>query len=67
MSWYSDGVRIFDVSNPTNPSKVGFYRPQPHRGILAPHPIPLDWGVYKTGGSIYLSDMFFGLYVVTEK
>ncbi|OFW74894.1 MAG: hypothetical protein A2Y55_13540 [Actinobacteria bacterium RBG_16_68_12] len=67
VSWYSDGVRIFDVSNPTAPREVGFYRPQPTFGVLAPHPIPLDWGVHKVGGSIYLSDMFFGLYIVAEK
>jgi len=67
VSWYSDGVRIFDVSNPTAPREVGFYRPQPTFGVLAPHPIPLDWGVYKAGSSIYLSDMFFGLYIVAEK
>ncbi len=66
VSWYSDGVRIFDVSNPTAPREVGFYRPQPTFGVLAPHPIPLDWGVHKAGGSIYLSDMFFGLYIVGE-
>ncbi|MGH3065177.1 MAG: LVIVD repeat-containing protein [Gaiellaceae bacterium] len=67
VSWYSDGVRIFDVSNATAPREVGFYRPQPNRGVLAPHPIPLNWGVYKAGSSIYLSDMFFGLYIVAEK
>jgi len=67
VSWYSDGVRIFDVSNPTTPKEVGFYRPQPNFGVLAPHPIPLDWGVHKAGSSIYLSDMFFGLYIVAEK
>jgi hypothetical protein len=66
LSWYSDGVRIFDVSNPTTPQEVGFYRPRPHRGALAPHPIPLDWGVHVVGGRIYLSDMFFGLYVLAE-
>jgi hypothetical protein len=56
-----------DVSNPTAPREVGFYRPQPTFGVLAPHPIPRDWGVHKAGGSIYLSDMFFGLHIVAEK
>ena len=66
-SWYSDGLRIFDISDPTLPQEISFYREQPHRGILAPHPIPLDWGVHVENGRIYLSDMFFGLYVVTEQ
>jgi len=67
VSWYSDGLRIFDVSDPTGPRETAFYRPQPNRGVLAPHPIPLVWGVATGGDRIYLSDMFFGLYVVTEK
>jgi hypothetical protein len=67
LSWYSDGVRVFDVSRPTSPREIGFYKPQPNRGVLAAHPIPLVWGVVVGGGRIYLSDMFFGLYVVAEK
>lgn len=67
VSWYSDGLRIFDVSDPTTPREIGFYREQPNRGILSPRPIPLDWGVHVEGGRIYLSDMFFGLYIVEEK
>ena len=67
VSWYSDGLRIFDVSAPTRPREVAFYRPQPSRGVLAPHPIPLVWGVTTGGDRIYLSDMFFGLYVVAQK
>jgi hypothetical protein len=67
VSWYSDGLRIFDISNPTAPQEIGFYREKPHRGILSPHPIPLDWGAHVENGRIYLSDMFFGLYVVEER
>ena len=67
VSWYSDGVRIFDVSDPATPREIGFYRPQPNRGLLSPRPIPLDWGVHVEGGRLYLSDMFFGLYIVEEK
>lgn len=67
VSWYSDGVRIFDVSDPTKPKEVAFYRPKPSRGVLAQHPIPIVWGVHKVGDALYLSDMFFGLYIVEEK
>ncbi len=66
-SWYSDGVRSFDITDPTKPVETAFYREQPHSGILSPHPIPLDWGVHVEHGRIYLSDMFFGLYVVAER
>lgn len=67
VSWYSDGLRIFDISHPSTPNEIGFYREQPSRGILSPRPIPLDWGVHVENGRIYLSDMFFGLYVVEER
>ncbi len=67
VSWYSDGLRVFDIAAPTAPREIAFYRPAPHTGLLFPHPIPLDWGVHATGGRVYLSDMFFGLYVVTER
>lgn len=67
LSWYSDGVRIVDVASPTNPRELAFYRPQPHAGVLFGHPIPPVWGVHVAKGRIYLSDMFFGLYVVGEK
>lgn len=66
LSWYSDGVRVVDVSNPARPQETAFYRPQPNAGVLFGHPIPLVWGVRVSAGLMYLSDMFFGLYVVTE-
>jgi hypothetical protein len=65
VSWYSDGLRIFDVSNPRSPREFGFYRPQPQQGGF--HPIPFNWGVHRQGRAIYLSDIRFGLYVVAEK
>jgi hypothetical protein len=67
VSWYSDGLRIFDVSDPASPREIGFYRGQPNRGLLSPRPIPLDWGVHVEGGRIYLSDMSVGLYIIEEK
>jgi hypothetical protein len=35
VSWYSDELRIFDISDPTAPQEIGFYRERPHRGTLA--------------------------------
>lgn len=72
LSWYSDGLRIVDISDPADPQEVGFYRPHP---VLDPtgffiafgagdHPIPFVWGLYVTGDRIYLSDINFGLYIV---
>jgi hypothetical protein len=75
LSWYSDGLRIVDISNPRVPREVGFYRPKPTLdptgvfasfGPAARHPIPFVWGVYPLGNRIYLSDINFGLYIVTR-
>lgn len=67
LSWYSDGLRVFDVSTPTAPREVAAYRPKPHTGIFTRNPIPLVWGAHKVGDLIYLSDMYAGLSIVTEK
>jgi hypothetical protein len=73
LSWYSDGLRVVDISNPARPREVAFYRPKPTldpTGVFASfgpggaHPIPFVWGVYPNGGKIYLSDINFGLYIV---
>jgi hypothetical protein len=73
LSWYSDGLRIVDISKPASPREVASYRPKPTldpTGVFAnfgpggAHPIPFVWGVYPLGGRIYLSDINFGLYIV---
>jgi len=75
LSWYSDGLRIVDISNPSQPREVAFYRPKPTLdptgvfasfGPAARHPIPFVWGAYPLGNRIYLSDINFGLYIVTR-
>jgi hypothetical protein len=74
LSWYSDGLRIVDITNPATPREIGFFRPRPTldpTGYFGPnfgagaHPIPFDWGVHVVGDRIYLSDINFGLYIVT--
>jgi hypothetical protein len=76
LSWYSDGLRVVDISDPAHPDEVGFYRPQPTldpTGVFAAfgpggsHPIPFVWGVYPLGDNIYLSDINFGLYIVNRR
>src|SRR6266545_287673 len=74
LSWYSDGLRIVDISQPSAPQEIGFYRPQPTldpTGVFiafgaGDHPIPFVWGVHVVGDRIYLSDINFGLYIVTR-
>jgi len=72
VSWYSDGLRVFDVSNPTAPRQVAAYLPHPTRdptGVFTEFgakdkPYPFVWGAHNEGGLTYLSDINYGLYVV---
>ena len=75
VSWYSDGLQVFDVAAPRAPRRVASYRPQPTRdptgaftGFGAKDkPYPFVWGVHLDGGLTYLSDINYGLYVVAVR
>ena len=61
-SYYSDGVAVFDVSDPTNVVTVGYYDTQPtttraYSGVWG------AYGYYKSG-NMTLSDMTKGLFVI---
>lgn len=72
ISWYSDGIRVLDASNPYNPREVAFFVPPPaknpvkpsQRGVLSN--APQVWGVYydETTGLVYASDMNSGLWIL---
>jgi hypothetical protein len=70
ISWYSDGVRIVDASDPRNLKEVGYFVPPagqnpvkpPQRGVLSQ--APQVWGVVVEDGLIYASDMNTGLWVL---
>jgi hypothetical protein len=72
LSWYSDGVRVVDASDPTNPREVAhFVPPAAHnpvkpsqRGVLTN--TAQVWGVaYDAGtGLVYASDMNSGLWIL---
>jgi len=72
VSWYSDGLQVFDIANPVAPRRVAFFLPQPTRdptGVFTSFgakdkPYPFVWGVSVVGDLAYLSDINFGLYVV---
>jgi hypothetical protein len=70
VSWYSDGVRVLDVSNPTAPAEVAHFVPpavknpvQPsQRGVLTN--TAQVWGVVVDDGLVYASDMNSGLWIL---
>ena len=70
VSWYSDGVRLVDLSNPRRPRQVGYFVPPPRRDPqrfwVAPNgdrSFPLVWGVVVQDGLAYASDINSGLWI----
>jgi hypothetical protein len=70
-SWYSDGIRIVDLSDPSNPVEVASFVPPRRRDPtgywIAPNgasDFPMVWGVAVQDGLIYLSDMHSGLWII---
>jgi hypothetical protein len=72
MSWYSDGVRVVDTSDPTNPVEVAYFVPPAGQNDVKPSQRGvLDnqtqvWGVVvdEATGLIYASDMNTGLWIL---
>jgi hypothetical protein len=71
-SWYSDGIRVLDVSDPTNPTEIAYFVPPaghnpvkpPQRGVLSQ--MPQVWGVYYDAERdvVLASDMNTGLWIL---
>ena len=72
ISWYSEGIRVLDASNPTSPQEVAYFVPPSannpvkpsQRGVLTN--APEVWGVAydEATGLIYASDMNSGLWIL---
>ena len=71
-SWYTDGVRVIDVSDPTSPEEVAYFVPPAtenpvkpsQRGVLTN--TTQVWGVVvdEATGLVYASDMNSGLWIL---
>ena len=63
VSYYQDGVVVFDVSNPTSPFRVAYYDTSNNTEYFGYEDI---WGVYPflPSGKIIASDQYTGLYVL---
>ncbi len=72
ISWYSDGVRVLDATDPAHPTEVAYFVPPAgqnpvkpaQRGVLSQ--MPQVWGVVvdEATGLIYASDMNSGLWIL---
>ena len=63
-SWYSDGVRVLDISKPSAPRETAFWT---GAGAPAGAPAVNIWSVVPHGGLLLVSDRNFGLYILKQK
>ncbi len=63
-SWYSDGVQVIDISQPSAPRSIGFWT---GAGIPANAPAVNIWSVVPHGDLLLASDRNFGLYILKLK
>lgn len=68
LSWYSDGVLIYDISDPANPVETARYHREGAAFEAQNGGIQDVWGIYKEPRKpwIYASDRNGGLYVLKE-
>jgi hypothetical protein len=72
QSWYSDGVQVVDVSDPTNPHRVAYFVPPATENPVKPSQRSVltnttqVWGVVvdRATGLVYASDMNSGLWIL---
>jgi hypothetical protein len=72
ISWYSDGIRVVDASDPTRPREVAFFVPPSANNPVSPsqrgtlNNATQVWGVAvdDTTGLVYASDMNSGLWIL---
>jgi hypothetical protein len=78
LSWYGDGLRVIDISDPSSPRETAFFVPgdteASHGQQVAPrHNEPVEggaaavWGVYVHGDLILLSDIQQGLFILRHR
>ncbi len=64
LSWYTDGVRVLDISKPSLPREVASFVPPPVTLPSGREVPPYVWGVHVDGDLVFLSDMAGGLYIL---
>jgi hypothetical protein len=69
IAYYQDGLQVYDVSDPYNPARLGYFDTHYQTAIGGPYPSPAyqgAWGAYPylPSGHVLVSDMQNGLYVL---
>jgi hypothetical protein len=60
-SWYSDGIRVIDITRPTAPRELAFWK---GAGAPADAPAVNIWSVVPHGDLLVASDRNYGLYIL---
>jgi hypothetical protein len=64
VTWFSAGLRILDINDPTKPKELGYFIPQPSIGASA----PLSNDVFLDDrGLLYLTDKKLGFDIIEFK
>jgi len=70
VAWFSDGVRVVDLADPSHPREVAYFVPPPRADPqgwwIAPdgtREIPMVWGVATDDRFVYASDINSGLWI----
>jgi len=56
-TWFSGGLRIVDIADPSAPQEVGYYIPEPAAGKVAPQTNDVD---VDERGLVYIADRYSG-------
>ncbi|MEY3343265.1 MAG: hypothetical protein RL090_949 [Bacteroidota bacterium] len=69
IAYYQDGLQVYDVANPTNPVRLGYFDTHNQTAMGGPYPSPAyqgAWGAYPylPSGRVLVSDMQNGLFVL---
>ena len=66
VAWYADGLKVVDITNPSNPTLVGYYDSYPGAPVAQ---YVGAWGAfpYYPSGKVIISDIQTGLYVLRYK
>ncbi|RYE05479.1 MAG: choice-of-anchor B family protein, partial [Sphingobacteriales bacterium] len=72
LSYYKDGVQVYDLADPANPVRIGYYDTYPNNtssqaSYNQPSAYDGAWGVYPflPSGNILVSDITYGLFVIS--
>lgn len=70
VAWFSDGVRVVDLEDPSQPREIAYFipppRPDPQGWWVAPdgtRELPMVWGVAADDQFVYASDINSGLWI----